>query len=138
MMNAKSRMILTVLLAVGCAAAPAPGRPMAAPQPQSLKAVTEAPAPTPNDTLAEAEQAYTQQLGATRGGRFDTERQIMMLKEAVSLYTQFIERAVGHPEMDAAVRKSRERIADARDTLVFLEASLKAQASQEPPLAPTR
>lgn len=111
---------------------------MAAPQPQSLKAVTEAPAPTPNDTLAEAEQAYTQQLGATRGGRFDTERQIMMLKEAVSLYTQFIERAVGHPEMDAAVRKSRERIADARDTLVFLEASLKAQASQEPPLAPTR
>ena len=37
------------------------------------------------------------------------------------LYTQFIERAEGQPEMAAAVKKSKERIEDARQTIIFLE-----------------
>jgi len=138
MTNDALTVILTFLLAAGCAATKPPAHQAAAPEPRKAPAVAQAPTPGPNDTLAAAEEAYAQQLGATRGGRFDTERQIMMLKQAISLYTQFIEKAAGHPEMDAAVRKSRERRADAQDTLVFLEESLKAQAAQEPPLAPQR
>jgi hypothetical protein len=78
--------------------------------------------------LAAADRAYDSQLSASRG-KFEIERQVAVLKEAVLLYGQFLERADGHPELLPAVRKSRERIADARDTIIFLEASLKGEPS---------
>ena len=43
-----------------------------------------------------------------------------MLRKSVALYRQFIERAEGQPEMQDAVRRSRERIEDAEKTLEFL------------------
>ena len=80
--------------------------------------------------MAEADRAYDSQLSASRG-QFDVERQVAVLKEAVLLYGQFLERAEGRPELEPAVRKSHERIADATATIIFLEASLKG----EPPAA---
>lgn len=97
--------------------------PAATPVPASFTAPPREPSSA--ETLAEADEAYVAQLGASRGGRFDTERQITVLKRAVLLYTQFLERAAGRPELEPAVKKSRERIADARDTIAFLEASLR-------------
>jgi hypothetical protein len=87
----------------------------------------------PAETLAKADRAYDSQLSASRG-QFDVERQVVVLKEAVLLYGQFLERADGQPELEPAVRKSRERIADATATIIFLEASLKG----EPPAAGTK
>jgi hypothetical protein len=134
-MRAKIAMLLTFLAAAGCAAGPAPPpRPAA-----SVSALPSAPAGeearprAPAETLAAADQAYDSQLGALRGGHYDTERQIGVLKQAVLLYGQFLERAEGRPELEPAVRKSRERIADAQETIAFLEASLRAQ--DEPPPA---
>lgn len=97
-----------------------PPRQVAAPEPQQ----------SPRETLAEADLAYVSQLGASRGGRFDTERQIFVLQRAVELYTQFLERAVGRPELASAVKKSQERLADARETIIFLEQSLRDDAKR--------
>jgi hypothetical protein len=90
-------------------------------------------ASTPAETLARADLAYESQLGASRG-QFSVDRQVAVLKQEVLLYTQFLERAEGQPEFEPAVRKSRERIADAKATLIFLENHM---AEGEPPLAPS-
>lgn len=123
------RIQLPVLLASlglgACAGRPAAPPAAAAPAPKLVALQPNAAEPSPRETLAEADVAYLSQLGATRGGRFDTERQIAVLARAVELYTQFLERAAGHPELAAAVRKSQERIADARETIIFLESSLR-------------
>ncbi|MDF3068127.1 MAG: hypothetical protein K0R38_3728 [Polyangiaceae bacterium] len=118
--------VLTVLSLTACASSGGPPRRLVDPAAASARL----PAPnglpqTPRETLAEADRAYISRLGATRGGRFDTERQIQILTRAVELYTQFLERAAGHPELLPAVRKSEERRADARDTITFLEQSLR-------------
>jgi hypothetical protein len=86
------------------------------------------------DTLAEADRAYDAQLGLARGGQFDVFRQVTELKRAILLYTQFIERAEGNPELLPAVKKAKERIDDAERTIVFLDPSQSAK----PPLAPRR
>lgn len=98
-------------------------------------AASEAASAEPVQTLADADRAYDSQLGVARGGHFDVERQIAVLEQAVLLYTQFLERAEGKPEMDPAVRKSHQRIDDAKETIAFLRGSLLLA---EPPLAPTR
>lgn len=97
-------------------------------------ALSPAAAPsTPAETLALADLAYESQLGASRG-QFSVDRQVAVLKQEVLLYTQFLERAEGQPELEPAVRKSRERIADAKATLIFLE---NQRAEGEPPVAPS-
>lgn len=123
-MHAKSLLWSLFPLAVACSAQPAPPHMAAKPLPERVTPV--AVQPSVSETLAAADAAYVAQLGATRGGRFDTERQIGVLKQAVLLYSQFLERAEGRPELQAAVAKSRERMADAKDTIEFLEASLRA------------
>lgn len=128
-MFAKLPMLLVFLAAAGCAAQaklPQPAGaatpvPAAEPTPEAEEATPLAPA----ETLARANLAYDSQLGASRG-QFDVERQVFVLQQSVLLYTQFLERAEGRPELEPAVRKSRERIADAQATIEFLRASLKA------------
>lgn len=125
-MDAKSRLWPLFALALACSGQATPARSAHATLPER---VTPAPAAEPSlaQTLAEADAQYAAQLGAQRGGRFDTERQIGVLKQAVLLYTQFLERAEGRPELADAVKKSLERRADANDTIVFLEGSLREQ-----------
>jgi len=134
-MRVKIAMLLTFLVGAGCATQPAS-------RPRQADRVAPAPAPQASESakplaateaLAQADQAYDSQLGVARGGHFDTERQISVLKQAVLLYGQFLERAAGRPELEPAVRKSRERMADANETITFLEESLRAQ--DEPPPA---
>ena len=133
-MLAKSPMLLVFVTALGCGAQAPPPRQanLAVPQAEPEVGVAPSVATDPAQTLAEADRAYDSQLSASRG-QFDVERQVAVLKEAVLLYGQFLERADGRPELLPAVRRSRERIADAKATIVFLEASLKG----EPPAART-
>ena len=139
-MQAKSPMLLAFLCVFPGCAAPA-ARKSASPAAENAASPARTPAAAPvgaaapAETLAEADRAYDARLAASRG-QFDTERQIAVLRQAVLLYSQFLERAAGHPELEPAIRKSRERIVDANDTIEFLLASLKPDA--EPPLAPTR
>jgi hypothetical protein len=125
-MDAKPLLWPLFALALACSGQAAPARSARATLPER---VTPEPAAEPSlaQTLAEADAQYAAQLGAQRGGRFDTERQIGVLKQAVLLYTQFLERAEGRPELADAVKKSLERRADANDTIVFLEGSLREQ-----------
>ncbi len=81
--------------------------------------VADEPAP-PRSTLAQAEPLDDSQLAASRAAELEVDRQVAELRRAVHLYTQFLERAQGQPELASAVRKSRERIADAQDTIDFL------------------
>lgn len=79
------------------------------------------PAPPPAAAMADADALYRDQL-ATRGRdeRFSTDRQIAALSQAILLYEQFIDRAGDDPRYVQAVKRSRERIADAKATLEFL------------------
>ena|SRR5688500_16134124 len=86
----------------------------------------------PAETLTEADRLYGSQLGASRAGQFEVERQVTELQRAVLLYRQFIERAEGQPELQAAVKKSLERIEDACQTISFL---LGGDATKKPTLA---
>ena len=139
-MNAKLPMLLVFLAAAGCAAkspvVQASHGSVAASTAPDVGAAPEQDAPrTPADTLAQADLAYESQLGASRG-QFDRDRQVAVLREAMLLYTQFLERAEGQPELLPAVRKSRERIADVKATIEFLEQQDKPGA--EPPHATTQ
>jgi hypothetical protein len=89
-------------------------------------------ASTPAQTLALADHLYESRLGASRG-QFDEDRQIAALQQEVLLYTQFLERAQGQPELEPAVRKSRERIADANATIEFLRKQLRGDGAEPPP-----
>lgn len=139
-MNAKLPMLLVFLVLAGCTmAAPAAKEASRAAPPGAAKA---APAPereaapmAPAEALSRADLAYESQLGAARG-QFSIDRQVAVLREAVFLYGQFLERAEGQPELEPAVRKSRERIEDAQATIDFLLGHLQP-ADGEPPHAPT-
>jgi hypothetical protein len=122
-MRAKSMMLLGFLCTIGCAspAALAERARATAAKPAASVAEPEPALASPSVTLAEADHAYESQLGATRGGQFEVDRQVSVLREAVLLYTQFLERAEGQPEFAPAIRKSRERIADAEATIIFLQ-----------------
>ena len=137
-MRAKSALLLIFVAAVGCAsqAGPLPQARATPPKPGSpAAAAVEVAEADAAETLAQADTAYDSQLGAVRGGQFDVDRQITVLRRAVLLYTQFLERAEGRPELMPAVRKSHERIDDANATIEFLLASLRER--RDPPPAKT-
>jgi hypothetical protein len=131
----KSTMVLVFLAGFGCAgpAAPAP-RTARGPEPTRRPAAAAESTPTSpaSSSLVDADRAYAAQLGSMRGGQLDVERQIIELQRAVLLYRQFLERAEGRPELLPAVRKARERIADATDTLRFLWAEPEPEPEPEP------
>jgi hypothetical protein len=139
-MNAKLPMLLVFLAGAGCsAAAPAVKDARGLAPPAAAKAPPAprreaAPLP-PAEALSQADLAYESQLGATRG-QFSIDRQVAVLRQAVYLYGQFLERAEGRPELEPAVRKSRERIEDAQATIDFLLGDTQG-ADGEPPRAPT-
>ena len=144
-MDAKLPMLLVFLATAGCASTPratakngalrhnAPPSAGAAATEQASE--PEAASLPPAEALFRADLAYESQLGASRG-QFDRDRQIAVLREAMLLYTQFLERAEGQPELLPAIRKSRERIADVKATIEFLEQQDKPGG--EPPHAATQ
>ena len=122
-------------LAAGCSqATPPPARAPVAKQPHPPAATAEAsPASaSPAETLAEADALDRSQLGASRAGQFEIDRQVVELRRAMLLYQQFLDLADGRPELEPAVRKSHERIADLKATLDFLERGRVADG-QPPP-----
>jgi hypothetical protein len=133
----KSTGLFAFLLCAGCASSAQTARGTAPEKAEAVSmrasaageptAPTEAPA-APAQVLADADHAFDSQLGIARGDHFDVERQIMVLRQAVLLYQQFLDRADGRPELEPAVRKARERIADAQQTIEFLQPSLSAGA----------
>jgi hypothetical protein len=118
--QAGSWMAILVLVA-GCAghakevARAAPERTIRAAEPGP----TETPQ-APGESLKQADRLYTDQLGAS--GRDDryVDSQVAALREAIALYEQFIEHAGSSAQYRDAVRRSRERIEDARATIDFL------------------
>jgi hypothetical protein len=86
----------------------------------------ERPASAP-ETLAEAEALHRSQLGASRAGQFELDRQVTELRRAMLLYQKFLQLSDGRPELEPAVKKSREAIADLQATLDFL---LKGQGAE--------
>lgn len=133
-MRCKLTMLLGFLLTVaGCgeAATRQPARPAPASlAPVAKSSTKDEPPATPAATLAEAEALARSQLGATRGGQFEVDRQVGELRRAMLLYQKFLELSDGRPELEPAVKKSREALADLQATLDFL---LKGQGA-EPPL----
>jgi hypothetical protein len=124
-MNAKLPMLLVFLAAAGCATPPPAVREA---RPSAPLAAAKAPAPGPEpeaaplppaEALSQADLAYESQLGAARG-QFSADRQVAVLRQAIFLYGQFLERAEGRPELEPAVRKSHERMEDAQATIDFL------------------
>jgi hypothetical protein len=139
-MHRKLTMLLGFLVAIGgCSQATSPpARASVAKQPQRTVAAAEpslAPA-SPGQTLAEADALYRLQLGASRAGQFEVDRQIVELRRAVLLYQRFLDLADGRPELEPAVRKSHEAIADLTATLDFLlrgrVAEGEAPAAEQP------
>jgi hypothetical protein len=138
-MNAKLATPLLFFVSVGCATRPVTlvaGASSRASAPERRALATQpalAPAPmSPNARLPEPSAKAPRQAVSPlelAGGSLDDERQIAALKQAIALYTQFLERAQGRPELEPAVLKSRQRIEDARATIVFLEAGLEARRS---------
>jgi hypothetical protein len=86
----------------------------------------EGPASAPQ-TLAEADALYRSQLGASRAGQFERDRQVTELRRAILLYQKFLELSDGRPELEPAVKKSRDAIADLQATVDFL---LKEQGDE--------
>jgi hypothetical protein len=124
-MKAKLTMMLAFLTSVACSSGAAPpaehaGAVRTAGAGAGPGEVREAPAPPPAQVLSKADLLYQSQLGATRGGKFEIDRQVAELRQAKLLYQQFVERAEGNPELEPAVRKSRERIVDVQSTIDFL------------------
>jgi len=127
---------LTVLACMGCAgplarSQPVAGAPVSAPGASAPRAAIAPVAPelAAADPTA-ADRALDDSLRAPREAQFDVERQVAVLRQAVLLYTQFLERAEGRPELEPAVRKSRERIADANQTIEFLLGTLSPRPAR--------
>ena len=128
-MNAKLPMLLVFLAAAGCAASPrAAGssgalrhNPPAAANATAATPGSEqeaAPLP-PAEALSQADLAYESQLGAARG-QFSVDRQVAVLRQAVALYGQFLERTEVRPELEPAVPQAHNafKIALAKRTIV--------------------
>lgn len=120
----KSTTLLVFLLATGCAAQPprvSAGPPLGRNEPVRAGA----PAIEPHEAAAEREQPPRSRAGLELppSAGFDDERQVAQLRTAIALYTQFLERAEGRPELAPAVKKARERIEDAQQTIVFLQSA---------------
>jgi hypothetical protein len=89
------------------------------------------PAPadaTAENHVAEADGIVRDSLALPgRDDRFSVERQVSELERAIELYRQFIERAGDDPRFGDAVQRSRARIADAEQTIVFLRQQTAAR-----------
>jgi hypothetical protein len=138
-MGPKLTMLLGFLMMLtGCGeAATRPPAHQAAAQPHPAAVPdreAEPPASAP-ETLAEADALYRSQLGASRAGQFELDRQVTELRRAMLLYQKFLDLSDGRPELEPAVKKSREALADLQATLDFL---LKGQTAEARPaeLAP--
>jgi hypothetical protein len=135
----KSTMLLGFLvLAAACSQAPPQTpRAVAAKQPPRVAADTEkSPAPAaPVETLAEAEALHRSQLGASRAGQFEVDRQVVELRRAMLLYQRFLDLADGRPELEPAVKRSHEAIADLKATLDFL-LSGRGVGDEDPAIEP--
>jgi hypothetical protein len=133
-MRCNPTMLFGFLAVTGCAATPsAPAVPASTAAPEPVAATAEPPdAPaTPSETLAEAEAVSRSQLGASRAGQFELDRQVAELRRAILLYQKFLDLADGRPELEPAVLRSRAAIEDLRATLVFL--LQERDAPGEPP-----
>jgi hypothetical protein len=81
------------------------------------------------DRAAAAEQA---RLDSAAAEPVPVETQIQALERAIGLYREFIARAEGDPAMAEAVARSRDRIKDASDALIFLrQTDTVGQVSEE-------
>jgi hypothetical protein len=129
-MNSNPMMMLAFLAASACAAQPAEPSRSATGRAETKAAPTRVAAPDP--APEQAELRYRAQLGATRGGRSELDRQVAELRQAKLLYLQFLERAEGRPELEAAVRKSRERVEDVQHTIDFLLEEVRDGAPADP------
>ena len=120
-MRHNATFLLGFLLVSGCAARPAPAVATARPA-TAASAPSPAPEspPSASKTLAEAEERNRSQLGASRAGQFEVDRQVVELRRAILLYQKFLDLADGRPELQPAVKKSVQAIADLQATLAFL------------------
>jgi hypothetical protein len=103
--------VVCVLFMVGCAGG-ANSTPLRAPPPVASQA-----APAPHEDPPRVVAKVTPDASSPNAD------QIAALKRAISLYEQFIQRAGNSPEYEDAVRRSRERIEDAKATITFLEST---------------
>ena len=128
-MNRFARWTSILVLSAGCAAHARESAPSAsaAPAPARLQAETADAEPVPPETarppaeqLDQADRLYNEQLSmAVRDDRY-VDRQVAAITHAIRLYEQFISRAGNDERYRDAVRRSRERIKDARETIDFL------------------
>jgi hypothetical protein len=131
-MKAKFRTMLAFVGTVACSHAPPPahsGKAGPAARLERSRAATETP-PLPPLALMETDALPEAPLGATRTAAFELDRQVTELRRAKLLYEQFVERAAGKPELEPALKKSRERIVDVQKTIDFL---LGAQLPSDDP-----
>ena len=84
------------------------------------------------------EGILTQEYKAKAGG--DKAKTIASLKSAIDILTGFMGKASGKPEYDGAVKRSKDRIQDAKDIIQFLEIpdapSAPPPAANPPPATP--
>jgi hypothetical protein len=79
----------------------------------------------PDDAIRRADGLYRDRLAVpARDERFSAERQIVVLERAIGLYRQFLERAGDEPRYAEAAKRSRDRIADAEETITFLRGEI--------------
>ena len=118
-----------VVNACGSASADPPRTPVAtrASDAHATAAAARAPssratgAPLSTASMGDTEAiAREQRATEQRDERFSVQRQVAALERSVLLYREFIERAGDDPRYAEAVKRSRERIRDATDTLLFL------------------
>jgi hypothetical protein len=99
----------------------APGTGASASPARTAQAPSSADEVDPKRAIALADGIYRDQLAVQgRDERFSTDRQVAELRRAIGLYQQFIERAEGDPTFAEAVKRSRDRIKDAEETIAFL------------------
>jgi hypothetical protein len=118
-----------LVMACGAASADPPRTPFVASS-RATQAITGAAkgpsprasgAPLPTASMLDPATIASQpRANAGRDGRFSVERQVVALERALLLYQEFIARAGDDPRYAEAVKRSRDRMRDAKDTLVFL------------------
>lgn len=99
---------------------------MAEPRAAAERAPRSAPA-AGEGGVAEADAVVRDSLAVPeRDERFSVDRQVSELERAIGLYRQFLERAGEDPRFADAVKRSRDRIADAEETIAFLRRRIDA------------
>ena len=111
-------------------AATSPSKPAAEAANSQDKPDPAAPSATkedPKEALHQADRLSMDQLSASaRDDRFALDKQLGALRKSIQLYGEFIDRAGTDPQFQDEVRRSRDRIEEAKTTIAFL---LSQQAS---------